>query len=226
VPYQEPVKFGNHFGGTKKKSDDFIKKRLEQKSEAKKEAILPKHAIKPPELADKSFVLPKIPIKNQTASPPSIQLSIAEIVEEADKEHGKVLEELDEETELVVETVSQSLVPDFNMENIGKAFALFADKQKVSIVSLIKLLIPALEGDVVIVTMTRQQEEFIGDIKIQWQAFLRNHFKNNSIILQIKIDEQAETHRKAYTPSEQFQEMLNENETFRQLVTRLKLKLK
>jgi len=149
---------------------------------------------------------------------------MAEIIEDADKAHIEITEP---ENEILLSNEPHIHIgPEFNLENTGKAFAIFADKQKVSIISLIKLLIPAIEGHIVTVTMTRQQEEFIGDIKIQWQAFLRDHFKNNSITLQIRIDEQADTHRKAYTQTEQFQEMLDENEIFRQFVNRLKLKLK
>jgi hypothetical protein len=224
MPYPQCAQFSLNAGRTKKKSDDFIKKRLEQKSAAKKEAALPKHAIKPPELADKSFVLPKIPLKTAITNIPPIQLAMAEIIEASDKEHEK-LPELEEES-MVSREPEIRLGPELNFENAGKAFAIFADKQKVSIISLIKLLIPAIEGHIVTVTMTRQQEEFIGDIKIQWQAFLRDYFKLNTIVLQIKIDEKADTHRKAYTQAEQFQEMLDENEVFRQLVNKLKLKLK
>ncbi len=149
---------------------------------------------------------------------------MAEIVEEADEEYKKLQEQEDEETQ-ATQPISQT-GPDLNSENTLKAFAQFAGTQKVSVISLIKLLIPTIEGQTVIVTMTRQQEEFIGDIKIQWQAFLREYFCDPSIVLQIRIDEKADTKRQAYTPSEQFKEMLDTSETFRQFVNRLKLKLK
>lgn len=149
---------------------------------------------------------------------------MAEIVEEADEEYQKLQHSEDDEPD-APEPVKKT-GPELNPENAAKAFAAFAEKQKVSIISLIKLLIPSLEGSTVIVTMTRQQEEFIGDIKIQWQAFLREYFADQTIVLQIRIDEKADTRRQAYTPAEQFQEMLDSNETFRQLVNRLKLKLK
>lgn len=93
-------------------------------------------------------------------------------------------------------------------------------------ISLIKLLIPQLDANTVIVTLTKQQEEFIGDLKIEWQAFLRSHFDDKTITLQISIDDKANTKRKAYTQAEQFDEMMQENELFRQMVNRLKLKLK
>ncbi len=149
---------------------------------------------------------------------------MAEIIEEADNEHAKLPEP--ESEPMLSEEPFKEIGPELNVDNTSKAFAIFAEKQKVSIISLIKLLIPTINDNTVIVTLTRQQEEFIGDIKIQWQAFLRSHFKNPAIILQIRIDEQAETRRKAYTQSEQFEEMLEESEIFRQLVNRLKLKLK
>jgi hypothetical protein len=151
-------------------------------------------------------------------------LSIAEIIEESDKVHQEISEV---ETEpMLSEEPEIKIYPEFNAENTSKAFEIFAARQKVSIISLIKLLIPAIEGRTVIVTLTRQQEEFIGDIKIQWQAFLREYFNLQNIVLQIRIDDQANTKIKAYTQAEQFQEMLDEHETFRLLVTRLKLKLK
>ena len=83
-----------------------------------------------------------------------------------------------------------------------------------------------IDGKQIVVSLTKQQEEFIGDIKINWQAHLRDYFKDRSLILQIKIDEVAETKRVAYTPSEQFREMLDNNNDFRQLVNTFKLKLK
>lgn len=169
-------------------------------------------------------MLPKIPVRTIHVPGPPTQLSIAEIVEEADLIHREVSQP---ETEpMLSEEPEISLAPAFNTDNISKAFEIFAGRQKVSIISLIKLLIPAIEDQTVIVTLTRQQEEFIGDIKIQWQAFLREYFNNNKIVLQIRIDDQAATKIKAYTQAEQFQEMLEENEVFRQLVTKLKLKLK
>jgi hypothetical protein len=91
---------------------------------------------------------------------------------------------------------------------------------------LIKLLQPELDGKQVIVRLTKQQEEFIGDIKISWQAHLRTYFKDNGLTLQIKIDEVAETKKVAYTPSEQFREVMDSNDSFRKFVTTFKLKLK
>ena len=155
---------------------------------------------------------------------PPVQLSIAEIVEDADK----AIKEKAIEEEAEVETYHEpdKIIPVLTVDEIIKANAQFAEKQKVSLVSLIKILVPALEQKQVIITLTRQQEEFIGELKIEWQAFLRQYFVDRGITLQIKIDEQAETKRQAYTPSEQFQEMLDENENFKKLVQMFKLKLK
>lgn len=77
-----------------------------------------------------------------------------------------------------------------------------------------------------IVTLSKQQEELIGEIKIDWQAFLKSYFNDYDITLVYQIDENAATERKAYTPSEQFEEMLSGHELFRQMVNRFKLKLK
>lgn len=154
---------------------------------------------------------------------PPVQLSIAEIIEEVDHDiQAKI-----EEAEIIEPIIEEGgFIPILTTEELIKCNALFAEKQKVSIIPLIKLLQPVIDGKQIIVSLTKQQEEFIGDIKINWQAHLRDYFKDRSLILQIKIDEVAETKRVAYTPSEQFREMLDNNNDFRQLVNTFKLKLK
>ncbi|MEZ4805659.1 MAG: hypothetical protein R2852_09305 [Bacteroidia bacterium] len=185
---------------------------------------LPVHAIRESDLADESFTLPKIP-KKTTA--PSVQLSMAEIVEEADKR-----KEIDEEDSIVELKDEADKIADgialrtLDVENVSKAFEMFASKQKVSLVSLIKMLIPKISGNEVTVTMTKQQEEFIGDLKIEWQAFLKSYFKNPKITFNIEIDEKANTKRKAYTAAEQYEELLSENPLFKKMVNQFKLKLK
>ncbi|MFM6984089.1 MAG: hypothetical protein ACKOXF_08145 [Chitinophagaceae bacterium] len=119
-----------------------------------------------------------------------------------------------------------SIIPVLSVEELVRCNAIFAEKQKVSIVSLIKLLQPSLEDKQVIIRLTKQQEEFIGDIKISWQAHLRDYFKDRSLTLQIRIDEVSETKKVAYTPSEQFREMMESNDSFRKFVNTFKLKLK
>lgn len=133
--------------------------------------------------------------------------------------------EKEEEIELQPSEPSR-IYPVLTVDEVIKANAQFAEKQKVSLISLIKLLIPALDQKQVIITLTKQQEEFIGELKIEWQAFLRQYFNDRGITILIRIDEQAETKRQAYTPSEQFQEMLDDHENFRKLVQLFKLKLK
>ncbi len=184
--------------------------------------VLPVHAIKPPELAEKTLSFPKIP-KKGVGIP--IQISSAEILE---KEEDIPIKEIEAKIEEVIETITDEVIiaPELNQENVVKAFALFAVKQKVSIVSLIKLLIPEIKGKQVVVTMTVQQEEFIGEVKIDWQAFLKKYFNDAEITLQFAIDETANTTRKAYTASEQYEETLNESEIFRAMVNKFKLKLK
>lgn len=153
---------------------------------------------------------------------------MAEIVEQADLEAHAIEEELADDTDKAAEEEIQAGIinVELNRDNLVKAFSLFAGKQKVSLVSLIRLLIPEVNGDQVSVTMTRQQEEFIGEIKIDWQAYLKQYFNNPAITLQFIIDETANTKRQAYTASEQFDEMLNEHELFRKMVNQFKLKLK
>ena len=103
--------------------------------------VLPVHAIKPPELADKTLSFPKIPKKN-TGAP--LQISSAEILE---KEEDIPVKEIEAQIEKLEQEITEELViaPELNQENTIKAFALFAAKQKVSIVSLIKILIPAID---------------------------------------------------------------------------------
>lgn len=156
--------------------------------------------------------------------PPPVQLSMAEIIEQSDALASEKEDEVESEAEQTDD--SGKIYPELNAENLKKANNVFAEKQKVSIVSLVKLLEPQLSGEVVIITMTKQQEEFIGDIKIEWQSHFRSYFNNRKLILQIHTDEHIETKRQAYTPSEQFHEMLNENNLFRNMVQKFKLKLK
>lgn len=154
-------------------------------------------------------------------------MSIAEIVEEADHIAQEEKEKENDEDNIIIQPdLSGRIYPEFNVDNVIKSNAVFADKQKVSIISLIKLLIPVIDNKQVIITLTKQQEEFIGDVKIEWQAHLREYFNDRSITLFIHTDDNVETKRKAYTPSEQFREMMDENEMFRKMVQKFKLKLK
>lgn len=183
---------------------------------------LPVHAIKEPELADKSFKLPKIPRKTEALP---VQLSMAEIVEEADKFAEAIQQnviDLNPELEKPITSIQVEL----NTDSIKKAMEMFASKQKVSLVPLIKLLIPEISNKQISLTMTKQQEEFIGGLKVEWQAFLKQYFNDNDITLNFIIDEKAITTRQAYTSSEQFEEMLAEYELFRKMVNQFKLKLK
>jgi hypothetical protein len=152
---------------------------------------------------------------------------MAEIVEESDKkldlEEDDSIVELKDETYKIADNLALRAL---DIENVSKAFELFAVKQKVSIISLIKMLIPEIKGNQISVTMTKQQEEFIGDIKISWQAFLKSYFKNPEITFNIEIDKQANTKIKAYTAGEQYEELLNENPLFKKMVNQFKLKLK
>lgn len=183
------------------------------------------HGIKKPELADNNFKLPKIPKKHEVSVPP-VQLSIAEIIEESDKTVSEKLEEVEITATENQDFEPKVLIPVLTIDEVKAANAQFADRQKVSLISLIKLLNPILDQYQVIITLTKQQEEFIGELKIEWQAFLRQYFNDKRITLHIRIDEAADTRRQAYTPSEQFQEMLDENENFRKFVQKFKLKLK
>lgn len=172
-------------------------------------------------MADKSLSFPKIPKKN---SGPPIQISSAEILE---KKEDIPIEIRDDQIKPAIEqTDSVVIAPELNIENASKAFSLFASKQKVSVVSLIKLLIPKIQDKQITVTLTLQQEEFIGDIKIDWQAFLKRYFNDQDITLTFAIDETADTKRKAYTAGEQYEETINNNEIFKTMVNKFKLKLK
>jgi hypothetical protein len=179
------------------------------------------HGIKEPDLADKSFQLPKIPVKSKLIVPP-VQMSMAEIVESS--EVKKIEDEVDE----LIENVDMMGVPklEINQENINKCNTKFADTQKVSIGSIIKLAQTKIDGSTIFIILTKQQEDFIGEVKIEWQAYLRAYFKDKSIVLQIQIDETQATIKKAYTAEEQFQEEIESNEMFRTFVNKLKLKLK
>jgi hypothetical protein len=182
---------------------------------------VPVHGIKEPDLADKNFQLPKIPVKSKLIVPP-VQMSMAEIVESSE------VKKLEDEVDDLIENVEMLDVPklEINLENINKCNTKFADTQKVSIGSIIKLAQSNLDGKTINVVLTKQQEDFIGEVKIEWQAYIRAYFKDKSIVLQIQIDETQATIKKAYTSEEQFQEEIENNELFRKFVNKLKLKLK
>jgi hypothetical protein len=222
LSYSQFSEYWDNIRRNKKKSDEYLISR--ENSKHKKSDPLPVHAIRQSDLADDSFTLPKIPKK--TVVPP-VQLSMAEIVEESDKkldlEEDDSIVELKDETYKIADNLALRAL---DIENVSKAFELFAVKQKVSIISLIKMLIPEIKGNQISVTMTKQQEEFIGDIKISWQAFLKSYFKNPEITFNIEIDKQANTKIKAYTAGEQYEELLNENPLFKKMVNQFKLKLK
>ncbi len=153
-------------------------------------------------------------------------MSIAEIIEETDHIIQAKQEQEQEEQPIVFEIDPNTIVPVLTVDELALANAEFALKQKVSIAPLIKLVQFTLEGKLVNIKLTKQQEELIGEIKISWQAHLRQYFKDNGITIQIVIDDHTETKRQAYTASEQFKEMMDSNDTFRTLVNTFKLKLK
>ena len=186
-----------------------------------KTPVLPVHAIKPPELASQDLKLPKIP-KKQTG--PAIQIQSAEILETKEQIPEVLqIESVIASPETIV--VSDNAIP-LSIEALKQAFAEFAAKQKLSLVALIKLLEPTFIDLDVFVKMSKQQEELIGETKVEWQAYLRQYFRQNNLQLQIKIDDSVVMQTLAYTPSEQYTELANESEAFRDLVNQLKLKIK
>lgn len=153
---------------------------------------------------------------------PPVQMSMAEIVESSE------VKKLEDEIDDLIDIEEMKDVPklEINQDNINKCNTKFAATQKVSIASIIKLAQFKIEDKTIIVLLTKQQEDFIGDAKIEWQSYLRAYFKDKGIVLQIQIDETQEGVKKAYTADEQFQEEIETNEMFRTFVNKLKLKLK
>ena len=167
--------------------------------------------------------MPKIP-KRQTGQP--IQIQSAEILE-ASEDIPEVLQ-----VEQVIPDLVTKLEPEttpaipLNIESLKQAFSDFAAKQKLSLVALIKLLDPIIQGQDIVVKMSKQQEELIGETKIEWQAYIRQYFRQNQLQLLFQIDETQELTTIAYTPSEQYVELANESDAFRDLVNQFKLKIK
>ena len=167
--------------------------------------------------------MPKIP-KRQTGQP--IQIQSAEILE-ASEDIPEVLQ-----VEQVIPDLVTKLEPEttpaipLNIESLKQAFSDFAAKQKLSLVALIKLLDPIIQGQDIVVKMSKQQEELIGETKIEWQAYIRQYFRQNQLQLLFQIDETQELTAMAYTPSEQYAELANESDAFRDLVNQFKLKIK
>ena len=142
---------------------------------------------------------------------------MAEIVEQSD-----IKPDIDED--LSEEKVQDT--PEFNLKNIKKINQLFASQVKVSVAPLIKMADMEISGMEIKVKLTEQQDSLLGELKIDWQTYLRNSFKDKNVKLNIIIHENQAIQRQAYTASEQFTELMNENEEFRNLVQTLKLRLK
>ena len=116
--------------------------------------------------------------------------------------------------------------PAFNQDNLQKAINEFAEFQKVSLKEFIKLLIPTIDGNKVIFTLTSQQDSMVEGVKIEWQKFLKGYFNDQSIQIKVEINNEASARKKAYTQTEQLEELMQSNENFREFVKLFKLRLK
>lgn len=131
-----------------------------------------------------------------------------------------------EENEIVSTQTIKSDIPELNQENLQKSINEFAEFQKVSLKEFIKLLIPTIEGNKIIFTLTSQQDSMIEGIKIEWQRFLKVYFNDQSIQIKVEINNEASARKKAYTQTEQLEELMQSNENFREFVKLFKLRLK
>lgn len=134
-------------------------------------------------------------------------------------------ETIEEKEEQIVDT-PKSNAPDFNQENVQKSINEFAELQKVSLKEFIKLLIPMIEGNKVVFTLTSQQDSMIEGIKIDWQKYLKVYFNNQNIQIKVDINNEASARKKAYTQTEQMDELMQTNENFKEFVKLFKLRLK
>lgn len=175
------------------------------------ERTLPKHRVQEPEFADPNFTLPKIPKKDQIIKPQIVQ------VEEQASSYNK------EETP--IESSANETVIEFKYDNIKLGIIEFAKTISISLAALIKVLTFDFEGFTINIRATQQQIDAIGDNKIDWQRFMRQYFKNNQIIINLVLDDEVVLEKKAYTQSEQLEEMLQENDNLKYLVNKLKLKI-
>ncbi len=135
------------------------------------------------------------------------------------------IETIEEKEEQIVDT-PKSNAPDFNQENVQKSINEFAELQKVSLKEFIKLLIPMIEGNKVVFTLTSQQDSMIEGIKIDWQKYLKVYFNNQNIQIKVDINNEASARKKAYTQTEQMDELMQTNENFKEFVKLFKLRLK
>lgn len=134
-------------------------------------------------------------------------------------------EKLEDNDEVVIQQ-DKINVPEFNQENLQKSITEFAEFQKVSLKEFIKLLIPIIDGSKVVLTLTSQQDSMIEGIKIEWQKFLKVYFNDQNIQIKIEINNEASARKKAYTQTEQMEELMQSNENFREFVKLFKLRLK
>jgi hypothetical protein len=210
----------------KKKSDEYLKHVALLKNKAQLEKTLPKHSISESEFADKNFVLPKLPsFKNKTLTPNppakvDTQIKMAEVVIPAE-----ILEDA-ENTEVNEDNSIDITYPELNEDSISKANTLYADTCSISIKGLIKIIPFMLFENEIKLKVNDSQEMIISNLRGPWQSFLRKHFNDPNIDLIFEIDNTIEHKKIAYTSSEQFNEMIEDNDKLKQLIDKFKLKIK
>jgi hypothetical protein len=121
---------------------------------------------------------------------------------------------------------SNQMIPTLNEDEILKANALFAETCSVSIKGLIKIIPFKLNNNDITLKVNDSQDMIIGDLRIKWHLFLKNHFKSPDLSLLFEIDNSIEHKKIAYTAPEQLKEMLEDNEKLQYLVDKFKLKIK
>jgi hypothetical protein len=174
-------------------------------------------------LADPSFTLPKIPLKqNVVVNPPPVQIEMAEIVEQAD---AIVLEKI-EDGKWEDEPLKERPVIELNPANLGLAMAAFAEKLNPSASALIRMFQPVIAGNEVKVSMNKANINLTDGIKVEWQRFLREYFNSRDLILTIIEDESVVKNKVAYTQREQLDELVKEYPLVKDLLKKLNLKLK
>lgn len=116
--------------------------------------------------------------------------------------------------------------PELNEVELIKTNALFAETCTVSIRGLIKIIPLELNQTEISFKVNDSQDMIIGDMRIQWQNFIRKHFDKPEINLNFVIDNSIEHKRMAYTAPEQLSEMLENNDKLKLLIDKFKLRIK
>ena len=113
-------------------------------------------------------------------------------------------------------------------DTVSEAMTAFADRQKVSLKTLLKTLSLSFAGtQLTLMLGSKSQLDMIEPVRIDILAFFRSHFSNNMLQLDIVIDETREAvSAQPYSAREKLGAMVADNPDLMYLIEKLNLKVK